>query len=419
MKDDFQGWLARHEMNFEQFESQRWALHRANQEVSITSYRCRLLHGFGKQVSRKTLVYLDLKYWINMRDVLLGRKTEQGYEKLYLLLTVAVKEGRILCPLSFWIFQELLKQSCSDSRRATARLIDFLSDGVAFMHHGEIVSQELVGWIRRHSSVSVHAGYKSWPIRECIWTRTASFLGDAIPTWPETGIPEKYQLLVQKVMEDYNFFMPFEHIVAKLACLPKEIAFKSYDIDDFNRRKQAVRQNHSSFKKLFLAELMHTIKENERHWFESAAYLSSLITGVEEEVDMDRIPETVKVGARNLLWKYFESGKHSNDLPSYHVPAALYADISWNAARMLKHTDVFDFYHAQLAVPYCDVFLTEKSLRATCLSSHLRLDKIYNTTIIADPAEAVLYFEKHAQDNPSSSRVVRGLFASDTYEQSL
>jgi hypothetical protein len=194
-------WFARYGFDYERFSEQRWSIHRAHPDVTLDQYRCRVLHRFGQIVSKKTIVYLDLKYWINLRKVLLSQQAQPEYVELYSVLIRAAERGRVICPLSFWVFQELLKQNDSETRTATARLIDQLSNGVAFMYHGEIVSQEILHFIRKtHPS---YADVKQWPIHECIWTRTMSFLGDRIPTWDDTNIPQSDQLLVQKNWEDF------------------------------------------------------------------------------------------------------------------------------------------------------------------------------------------------------------------------
>jgi len=417
MTNTFCRWFARYGFDYDRFSEQRWSIHRANPNVTLDQYRCRILHHFGQIVSAKTIVYLDLKYWINLRKVLLGQEVESDYVELYSLLTKAVESGAVVCPLSFWIFEELLKQTDFESRKTTARLIDLLSDGVAFMSHGEIVSQEILHFVRKVSPQ--YADFKHWPIHECIWTRTMSFLGDRIPAWPGTGIPESDQLLVQKNFEDFNFFVPLEELINNIEVVPPDLLYVGYDVDDINRRKQQVRLEHRSFKSLFLAELMHTIKENEDHWYETMAYLHFLETGTQESINIDALPEPTKRAARNLIWFAFKKNKITNELPSYHIPAGLYAAACWDTTRQLSKNDVLDFHHAQLAVPYCDVFLTETSLRSFACSGHLRFNEIYDTAIIAAPGEAVAYLRvKLQKDHVRSARIAQELFGSDTYARS-
>src|SRR6266550_9340538 len=66
-------WFKRWGLEHDKFSDERWAIHRANAHVPLQAYRCRILHRFGQIVAKKTLVYLDLKYWINFRKVQLGQ----------------------------------------------------------------------------------------------------------------------------------------------------------------------------------------------------------------------------------------------------------------------------------------------------------------------------------------------------------
>ena len=119
--------------SYDDFSGVRFAFHRTNPHVTLDQYRSRILHKFGQIVSKKAVVYLDLKFWINLRKASLGEKVANEYIELLSLLSNEVKRGSIVCPLSFWIFEELLKQSDLSTRKATSRLIDRLSNGVAFM----------------------------------------------------------------------------------------------------------------------------------------------------------------------------------------------------------------------------------------------------------------------------------------------
>jgi hypothetical protein len=415
MSSKFAAWFGRFGFDYDEFSERRWEIHRAHPNVTLDQYRCRVLHRFGQVVSSKTIVYLDLNYWINLRKVVLGQQVEPAFVELHSALTEAAECGLIVCPLSFWVFQELLKQSDSETRKATAALVDRLSSGVAFVHHAEIVSQEVLHFIRKSSFR--YADVKQWPIHECIWKRTMSFLGDQIPV--PTAFSEADQLLIQKNWEDFYFFVPFEELFADSRSFPPNFKDILYDVDDINRRKRQVRLQHRSFKSLFLAELMHTIKENEHHWYEAMRYLYYLESGKEEPINTDAMTEVEKQPTRNLIWFLFKKNKITNELPSYHIPAGLYAAACWDTSRQLKENDVLDFHHAQLAIPYCDIFLTDTYLKSLACGRHLRFDEIYDTVIIADPGEAVMHLrEKLQKSGKPTEPILQELFGGDTYARS-
>lgn len=413
MSETIEKWFRERGFDHEQFSRDRFAFHKANPHVPLDTYRSRVLHKLGQIVCQRTLIYLDLKYWINLRNVMLNKPVDGHYTRLFDLLSKEAARGAVICPLSFWVFQELLKQEDAASRRATAALIDKLSNGVAFMPHGELVAQEILHFIRK---VSLHyRNTTQWPIHECIWTRTVSFLPDRIPVWGDE-VPQEDQLLVQKNWEDFNFFVPLEGLMENAPPIPRELIRVGYNVADINRRKLDVRNQHRSFKSIFLAELMHTIKENEDNWYEVLAYLYFLETGKEEpRINSDQLTEEEARPARNLIWWAFKKNKITDELPSYHIPAALFAASCWDGSKRLTENDIFDFYHAQIGIPYCDIVLTELSLKTLVCSQHLRLDRIYNTEIIADPAEAAQRIAqlREATFDQVFRPILRQLFAND------
>ena len=76
---------------------------------------------------------MDLRFWIFLRDVELGRNDNQELIKLLDRIKFLVDEGLVICPISETVFIELMKQSDHETRLATARLIDRLSLGVTLV----------------------------------------------------------------------------------------------------------------------------------------------------------------------------------------------------------------------------------------------------------------------------------------------
>src|SRR5437773_935282 len=78
------------------------------------------------KVKDKITIFLDTNGWIEMRDdkcPIAGRVRER--------LKNLVSEGRVICPLSWGLIEELFKQS-HDSRKRTARLMEELTLNVAY-----------------------------------------------------------------------------------------------------------------------------------------------------------------------------------------------------------------------------------------------------------------------------------------------
>jgi hypothetical protein len=88
----------------------------------------------GKSLVGRRKIYLDARFWIIVRDIALGIRSEAAARKLLHHLRRGVASGRLICPVSASMFVELMKQPYSPGRRiGTAQLIDQLSLGVSIM----------------------------------------------------------------------------------------------------------------------------------------------------------------------------------------------------------------------------------------------------------------------------------------------
>ncbi len=92
--------------------------------------------------------------------------------------------------------------------------------------------------------------------------------------------------------------------------------------------------------------------------------------------------------------KAFKRTEISKLLPTLHIHALCHASVRWDKTRKLKGNDLFDFDHAATAVPYCDVFLTERPLQKLIEQKHLKINQDFDCKIISSISEAVEFLEK-------------------------
>src|SRR5687768_15504392 len=102
------------------------AEHRAHPNVSLESYFARRVADLSRLVLPRRRVYLDTRFWIFLRDAALERPRKPIHCDLLALLRTRVASGDVLCPIGDSTFFELLRQADSQTRLATARLIDAL-----------------------------------------------------------------------------------------------------------------------------------------------------------------------------------------------------------------------------------------------------------------------------------------------------
>jgi hypothetical protein len=98
---------------------------------------------------------------------------------------------------------------------------------------------------------------------------------------------------------------------------------------------------------------------------------------------------TVEQHGLDLAYSAAAAPKPHNALPLIRILAGLHAFIRWQRQRAFTFNDIFDLRHAAAAIPYCDVFLTEKFVKTACTSSLLDFGTAYNSRIICDEDEAL------------------------------
>jgi len=83
------------------------------------------------------------------------------------------------------------------------------------------------------------------------------------------------------------------------------------------------------------------------------------------------------------------AGRIGATFPQLHINASLHAALRFDDRRSYKRGDCEDFRHAGSALPYCNCFLTEKSLRHLLCTKPLNLDAEYGVKVFSDSASAV------------------------------
>lgn len=352
--------------------------HRHYPDVSADAYvRLRRIE-LGESVMRRKRVYLDSCYWIALRDAHLTRASSAQDRSLLSSLRQAVCEARILCPISDALFLELMKQQDVRTRTATAELIDELSNGVTIAPLKERVATEVAHFIYSR------CGHPTHPLSELVWSRMSYVLGIVHPGL--ASLPPADELLMQKAFFDYLWDAPLKVIVSLIGNSVHAPRDFNVVTAQMNQGSRMAASSIKSFVQLYRAELR--------------GMLSVAVSNAREVLESigarDRVAESD--GACKPLWteqmafEFLSSELHKTNiarsLPTFHVGALCHAAVRWDQKRRLTGNDLYDFRHAEAAIAYCDVFLTEKPLRSMLLQRHLGLGKDFVCRIIADKSEA-------------------------------
>lgn len=168
------------EKNVPRFDSQlgpnvaaQLAAHRAQPEVSFEQHLATLEEMVARKALAKKRVYLDLKYWIFLRDADLGKPQKPVHAKLLEVMLQGVSEGRFICPITEAVFFEVNRQGNTERRMQTIRMIDRLCCGIVIKNTHDRAICEITDFFE---AVIVRQELPTIPCRK-VWVRPYSFLG--------------------------------------------------------------------------------------------------------------------------------------------------------------------------------------------------------------------------------------------------
>nr|WP_246550444.1 hypothetical protein [Photorhabdus caribbeanensis] len=328
-------------------------MHRKQPDVTLEQYVREKRVQLGVEVTSKYRIYLDLRFWILFRDVELGRNGNKDLIQLLNQIKCLVNDGMCICPISETVFVELMKQSDHRTRLATVNLIDRLSCGVTLIVNQERISQELC------NAIYLLAGVENLiPIDNLVWTKFSYIFGEIHPH--QTPFEQSEELIIQKSFLDYMWDITLTEIM-------DYIDFESWEQLDWQKTaerlnlgnqehageilsyKQAYRVEFDGVLSLFKEQLLQLSKE-----LDNAGYK-------EFEANNENLSNQERFR------------KFSKSIRTLHISACCHASVRWDKKRQLTGNDLLDFCHAEAALGYCNLFLTEKPLKSLVSQNHLGL----------------------------------------------
>jgi len=340
----------------------------------------------GEKISNRKKIYLDTKYWLLFRDVISGNRDEKSLVTLFEHIRKAVKSGRAICPVSQDSFTEIFVQKDPTTLELTVRLLDELSLSVCHVDHFTRINTEIHHFFLQHLK-GKEAVYE---LDRLLWTKCGYVLGYQAPR--NNSFSREESDAMEKAFFDKMWTVTFADIFERLGCCPNW-KVKSESVDDLNLGKFTHSGEIKTFKQLFLIEMagaLDTMKETlSRIFFQM--YLNENENNVESIVNPDL--EAGEIVA-NFLYNAFRLNKIDNELPTLTTQVTLHAAFRWNKGRKYKSNDLADIHHAVMALPYCDMFLTERSLCHLIHEKHLGLTKRFKCQTFSDPELALKYLKE-------------------------
>lgn len=343
--------------------------HREQPDVTLEQYVRKRRVQLGLEVASKYRIYLDLRFWILLRDVELGRNKNQDLIQLSCRIKCLVDDDLAICPISETVFVELMKQSDFETRIATAKLIDTLSCGVALIVNPERINQELC------NAIYFQAGSENLiPIDELVWTKLSYIFGEIHPH--KTPFDPSEELVIQKSFFDHMWDITIAEMMGHLD-------FEDWDQPDW----QETADNLNSLNKEHVDEV-RSYEQTYRVEFEGGLSLfKEQLLQLLKEVENAGYEE-LEANSESLL-NQGRFRKFSKSVRTLHIYACCHAAVRWDQKRQLTGNDLLDFHHAGAALGYCNLFLTEKPLKTLVSQNHLGLKNDFPCAVESSAADGL------------------------------
>ncbi len=324
--------------------------------------------------SGKQKIYLDLKYWILLRD------GAESNHPIIRQITEKVRQlhssGKCIFPVSDIIYYEMMKQGDDAKRSASIALVDQYSEGLAMVTAAHQFQIAFGYWIRQYLKIDNLA----FP-QVSGWSAINLVIGF-------TGFAKQAENLSGDLQK--SFFDFASKITLSATHMATSIPFTPFngkdDVKVLNEGKEKYRGQNKTFKEMFISELEGFIQELKKPIHDE---LVSLFVQ-----KMNRQPTTQEMANINpdayckLIIQLFREGKLSNELPLLKIFPSLFAMMRWNKDRVYKDgNDTTDVLHAVHALPNCHYFFTEKELKS--LIVQLKLDKLFYCVVESDPKKVL------------------------------
>ncbi len=341
--------------------------HKAQPELSADAYLRQKHFGLQKAIEGRRLIYLDTNHWINLRHVILAsRLVQKEYVGSLALLMDLARKGHVLCPISYPLFLELMKQTDLRTRTATAELMEGLSGGVCLQPPFELQKLEL-----RQQLMKGLLGIEAPNLNEWIWTRVGYLGGEYLPL--SNAFSDADNNLIRKVCIDQTWDIS----------LPDFVDF----LDDFTDEPE---------------RLIAAATNQDAAWYRGARLPFPRVLEREKAYLIRRLMDCMRQIIQELWNDYpdqhdvsklppVEDGKFDPwATPSIQVLAGVHAALIVSGKKFSAN-DILDFEHAALAIPYCDALFCDGPMAQTPQNKPLEFGRIYDTAILSNPVEILNY----------------------------
>jgi hypothetical protein len=351
------------------------------------------------RIESKHKIYLDQKYWNYCRDALRGKPQRPAHERILSLLVELVASERAVCPVSFVVFQETMKQSDMESRRVTAELIDGLSAGCSLQPYWHNLGLEINHWLKTERREPLNVV----PVEKYVWTYTSNVLGVRIPHIETFSHDANSDL--GKYWFDVHSRIPFSKLIDGLPANRPQCTLITPEFYAWQNDMCSLHNcDFNTFEDAFLLELRGALESNERWIRDAWIPCYERETGNTLPARDSAVVHDMTSMVCNLIYSAFEHRHITTQMPSFRIPVGILAAIR-HKRYMHRWGDIEDHMHASLALPYCDALFTERKLGNLLTRAPLGYDKMYNCVVLWEDSAIVEYLERLVRTSAEPSEV--------------
>lgn len=345
---------------FREISRKAFEKHKGSPEVSARDNFEQKIRELQNEMAGRKIIYLDTNHWVNMRHVIMRSPHEKSeYREILELLENLHKQKLVCCPISFWLFSELVKQSDPVTRLQTARLMDRFSDGVCFQFPLDLARTELRHFLLRQVAAKIRA------LNPWVWAKIGFWVGELLPTL--SSIPNAKNNLIQKAWTDLMWAVGLEQIVEQI---------KPFDAGSDFWVKYAAASNADAV--FYRSSNLNYSKVLER---EKALLMRKLIAEELPSIGQEMWDAFPEVRDPSNLPQPTESDYSPFNFPSLQILAGINAADMLSSKKFDSH-DMLDFRHAAMAIPYCDVVCCDHPMATRLRNKPCEFGKIYGTQIL-------------------------------------
>lgn len=338
----------------------------------------------GSEALARKRIYLDTNFWSLLRDQKLGRRVNDEVGALLVCLKCLVSSGRVLCLYSEHTLSELMKHASHSIREETAVLMDELSAGICVANHDRLLDNELIFFVGSLLAPTMDR----WELSRLAWTKPFFIHLDYCP--PKfAGLADDDAYRLQIGFIEHVWSMTISEVIAQINARDEPYPSLSWPIAaaiNINSEVRKFDHENNSLKDFYLSELNGWLdflqpKMAIRYAEFSERYNVGLRPTTEREL------EICGVLLRRAAMTLARKERLKEMIPGAYIKSMLHATVRFDRGRKFKANDLIDFQHAEVALPYCDYFLTDKPHAHLIRSA--KLDKDFSCIVCDSPREAL------------------------------